>query len=299
MAKTYYRVIRKLAFEKGPQSDAPKPYFNALLRSLPNPATRWLNNVSVTPVIGSRIWVQRAMRGTHEPALDLLLAASLRPGDLMVDVGAQKGLVTVMAAKLVGSAGRVIAIEPDQSNITIFREALKRNAATNVELRPVAASSHNGKGWYVREAYAGLISASNQNEEGIGSLIDTVRLDSMLMEAKALPRLVKVDVDGPEMDVVIGLGELLNRSDAPVLAVECSRYWERFGWTFGRAHRYLAERGYRIAVGHRTADRLSWIEDPASLPAGWGTLKGLAFNFFCFKPGSHDDVIAEWATKYQ
>src|SRR5580658_10208738 len=65
--------------------------------------------------------------GTSEPEIQELLAANVKPGSVMWDVGANVGFLTLIAARLVGPNGQVVAFEPLPSNC----EAIRRNLALN------------------------------------------------------------------------------------------------------------------------------------------------------------------------
>src|SRR5277367_492175 len=72
----------------------------------------------------SAAMVQRAM-GVYEPAKYALIRRHLRPGMTFIDVGANKGDFTVLAAQLVGKSGTVISIEPEPENHSILQHSLE------------------------------------------------------------------------------------------------------------------------------------------------------------------------------
>src|SRR5438132_1248238 len=69
--------------------------------------------------------------GTSEPAMQKALLRILRPGMYVYDVGANVGFITVLAAKLVGSAGRVVAFEPVATNAEQIEHNVRLNAFAN------------------------------------------------------------------------------------------------------------------------------------------------------------------------
>lgn len=68
----------------------------------------------------------------------------LRPGLTVVDVGANIGLYTALAARAVGPAGRVIALEPEPETFGFLMQTIAANAFTNVEPHQLAASAAPG-----------------------------------------------------------------------------------------------------------------------------------------------------------
>ena len=75
----------------------------------------------------------------YEPHLRRFLAQSVRPGQVVVDVGANIGCLTFQAARLVGDRGRVIAIEPNPDNVQLLYAGILMNAWANVQVCPCAA----------------------------------------------------------------------------------------------------------------------------------------------------------------
>jgi FkbM family methyltransferase len=83
--------------------------------------------------------------GTYEPHIVAFYRARLRPGMSVVDVGANIGFHALHAARLVGPAGRVLAVEPDPGNAALLKLSLEllRDAAP-VDLVEAALSDADG-----------------------------------------------------------------------------------------------------------------------------------------------------------
>jgi FkbM family methyltransferase len=149
-----------------------------------------------------------------------LMQAVVRPGDTVVDVGANIGYNAVFAAALVGPGGKVIAIEPAGDNLDVLQRNVAANHLTNIEVRPVAA----GRVRETREFFLrGEISAVNSfyrdsvYAEVTGVVqVPVERLDDICDRA---PRVVKIDVEGAELDVLGGMSRLL-RTPGLILIVE-------------------------------------------------------------------------------
>src|SRR5277367_4558563 len=85
------------------------------------------------------------LAGDYEAHLVPVFERFCRPGMTVVDVGANLGLYTLLASKLVGPTGRVVAIEPSSENCRLILLSVEANRAENVELLPLALD--RGRGW--------------------------------------------------------------------------------------------------------------------------------------------------------
>jgi len=144
------------------------------------------------------------------------------PGWTVVDVGAHQGIFTLDAARRVGSAGRVIAVEPFAFN----RELLERNVAAN-ELGNVsvcaqaAAETRETKTLYATPLSTGWQSLVLTGEGRVPMPIEAERLDAIL-SARGVGRvdLLKIDVEGAWRLVFAGAPELLAQRPRVVMEVE-------------------------------------------------------------------------------
>jgi FkbM family methyltransferase len=160
--------------------------------------------------------------GTNELPVQHALAALLSPGDTCFDVGANVGFFTLIAARLVGRRGRVVAFEPGPDNLQVLRQNLAANAATQVTVSASAVSNTDGSGRLRLADYSGGHSlAPPQATEASGVIaVDTVTLDAFVRDHDiGAPDVVKIDVEGAEPAVLEGMATLLDEH-RPVLVVE-------------------------------------------------------------------------------
>jgi FkbM family methyltransferase len=163
-----------------------------------------------------------ATAGVYEWAPTEMVRRYLKEGDVFVDVGANIGYYSLIAARRVGGSGRVVAFEP----YAPVRERLMRNITLNqplrVEVREEAVSNASGRGFLSppqsgdNDGTAGLV-----YEEAGAIEIRRERLDAALAETP--PDFVKVDVEGHEAAVFEGMSGLLERDVAPSLMFESFR----------------------------------------------------------------------------
>ena len=143
--------------------------------------------------------------GRREAAQMELLASLIRPADVVWDVGAHHGYVTLLASARVGPAGVVHAFEPGASNREILERHLRWNRRTNVVVHDCALGAYDG------DAQFGGGGTSKQARLGAGSEVVRVRTVGSLLSSgdASAPDFVKIDVEGAEADVLAnGLRDL-------------------------------------------------------------------------------------------
>jgi FkbM family methyltransferase len=168
--------------------------------------------VHESDAIGYSILVGRVF----DPCVTETVHRLVDPGDVVVDVGANVGYMTSLAAVRAGPSGRVIAVEPHPS---VF-ELLRANAASwsrqselaPIELHRAALSSRDGVGTIVAgPAFAhnmGLSHLAGEGETGSHE-VELRRLDELV--AGASIGLLKIDVEGHETEVLRGASSLIER----------------------------------------------------------------------------------------
>jgi FkbM family methyltransferase len=201
----------------------------------------------LVPNIQDPIALHLFVNGVYEPATEKFLSLYLKQDAIFVDVGANIGFFTVTAAKKIGPLGRVLAIEASPSIFPYLANNVSRNKVENVSLYCGAAYKENRESLNFYEAPRGKF--------GMGSVaprfheapvaIKARKLDDLLIQEK-IKRVdvMKVDVEGGELDVFKGAEKLLSRADAPMIIFEfCD--WAESGDS-GAAQRFLRDLGYSL-----------------------------------------------------
>jgi FkbM family methyltransferase len=152
--------------------------------------------------------------GAHSPVLLRNLRRILSPGDWAIDVGANVGLVTSRLCALVGPTGAVWAIEPLPRNVDKLEALKSRNELPQLSVFGVALSSQNGTARLRLPARGGGAFGSFVATWDTAGEVDvpTTRLDS-LVASRPHPdrlRLLKVDAEGSEPQVLLGATETLS-----------------------------------------------------------------------------------------
>ena len=196
--------------------------------------------------------------GVWEPNLTRWTQERLRPGDTFVDVGANLGYYSLLAAGLVADTGRVVAIEASPAITAQLNHNLKLNGTTNVRTVNAAASDRVGtislyRGPSHNTSQTSIIAGDGFTYE---SEIAAQPLCEILSAAEiATARIVKIDVEGAEWSVIAGLAPCLaqTRPDLEILVEVSPPRLAVFGRnaddvieTFGSAgfHPYTIENDY-------------------------------------------------------
>lgn len=168
----------------------------------------------------------RAGNFVHDEPEFGLLAQWVKEGDWVLDVGANIGIFSARLSQLVGSTGRVIAVEPVPSTFRVLVHNSRLFAHPNVtplniaiSSQPAVANMHipTTSSGLPALARASLVSSAEQN--GHKSNVQVVCL-SLAQTAFPHPiAFVKVDVEGHEAQVLEGLATMLQR-DRPRLVIE-------------------------------------------------------------------------------
>jgi len=187
--------------------------------------------------------------GLYKLGVQKCIAERLRPGGCFIDVGANIGFFSLLAAKLTGSDGQVVAIEPVPANAELVKANAVLNGFGNVTVVRAAAG------------------AANRLPDARGRLpVPVLSLDGLVSHLRLPPpTMVRIDVKGAELEVLAGMPGNLSRHhpdilfevDAPGMAEAEARY--------AKVSEALAHSGYEVR-------RL----ETAYPPQGWGVLNGIA-----------------------
>jgi len=172
--------------------------------------------------------------GELEPGVRRLIQKILHPTDVFVDVGANIGMHTIAAGKNVQQGGRVIAFEPYPPTMHLLEQSIFLNGlAETVELKPYAVANVAGEVPFYMGATSGhhslYVPADASPLKTVS--VPVVRLDDVLGR-DLIVKLVKVDVEGAEIDVVKGGLSILQAQSNIGLIVEFGlSHIERAGYT--------------------------------------------------------------------
>ena len=177
---------------------------------------------------GLRYW--RTDLSKVDPDLLRLVARLVKPGMSVWDVGANVGLFTFAAAFKTSNSGAVLAVEADADNVNLLLRTARAGDQARVAPVQVLSAAVAGPGSRVRRLNIASRARSSNFLAGHGAsqtggvqesrVVVSVTLDELLQEF-AEPSLVKIDVEGAELEVLRGATTLLQRI-RPTIVVEVS-----------------------------------------------------------------------------
>lgn len=174
-----------------------------------------------------------AISGVWEIQVTEALRARLAPGGVCIDIGAHVGYFTLLASKLVGPSGHVYAFEPAPSSYSELCSNLELNSVTNVTALCLAAGDRDGeellyespRGNTGASSIRPLLDAPAVEDDRLraATSVEMRRADAVV-PASDLSRvsLVKIDVEGYEVEVLRGLEAIFEAGGRPAIIVEVS-----------------------------------------------------------------------------
>jgi FkbM family methyltransferase len=193
--------------------------------------------------------------GAHEPAMIRWVRDILRPGGIFVDVGANEGYFSIIAARRCGPSGRVYAVEPQEVCHVALRENMKLNGCDNIEIVPVLVSDHCGElALHLHTATnTGATSVWRQSRSGIRSVRTVCWPLEFLLDRKSIGTvdLLKIDIEGAEYEAVMGSQQLFRSGRIRAIALEVHpEILAERGLRDSTIHEFLLDSGYRVEVSH-------------------------------------------------
>ncbi len=174
------------------------------------------------------------MHGPWEPCETKLMIRLLRPGATFIDVGAHIGYYSLLAASIVGCKGRVFSFEPSPNNFRLLKGNVRMNGYSEIiAVENLAVSTQNERlSLYLSEYNTGdhrvyatteaddiIFNASKRRKAFV--TVPSIRLDDYLPKHGILRiDAIKIDVQGAELSVLLGLKETLRRSARVLLFIE-------------------------------------------------------------------------------
>ncbi len=232
-------VLAKIISNKTPSSRIGR-FFRAPLR---NTVIGVARNVGISfPLASKLIWgdnfngvVPEAVtsliwrHGFYEEATSIFILQNLKHGGRFVDIGAHFGYFTILASRIVGAEGRVVAVEAMPETYKLLKNNIDKNSLDNVESYEMAASSKKQtlifKDFGIVNSSANTSSVARgvmANKEAFGRevKVNGAPLDGVLNKANsARIDMIKIDAESSEEDVLLGLRETLEKHK-PIMLIE-------------------------------------------------------------------------------
>ena len=162
--------------------------------------------------------------GALEPDSEQAALTLLRSGMTFYDIGANLGWLSLIAARLVGPSGKVVSFEPLDTNVRIVEHNLRANGFDNAAVIAIALGNTDGPAQFLRSSDPswGMLAGSGLKPgDFVAETTVTVRrLDNAVREFRLPPpQMMKIDVEGGEVDVLRGAEKTIATS-RPVMLIE-------------------------------------------------------------------------------
>ena len=172
-----------------------------------------------------------AITQIHEEATTNLFKKAVREKDIIVDLGANIGYFTLLAARLTGKEGKVYSFEPEPKNYSYLIKNIKLNNYDNVLAMQEAVSDKNGRiklyicehdtGHHTINQYGGIKNYKpNTDNKEIFIEIDTVTLDDFLRDKEKTVDVIKMDIEGAEMLALSGMEQTIKQNQNLKMFIE-------------------------------------------------------------------------------
>ena len=167
--------------------------------------------------IGATIKTTRS----YEPHVTTQVVSKLKEGDVFVDLGANIGYFTLMAAAIVGQKGHVHAFEPIKGNVELLAKSLEENAFQNVTIYPIAVAEERTTfkldlcGSASNSRVLDL-SESSAVEDELEHIVEAYPLDEVLKECSRIDT-IKMDIEGAEARAWMGMKEIVQRFEPEII----------------------------------------------------------------------------------
>jgi FkbM family methyltransferase len=177
---------------------------------------------------------------SYEPHVADAIVKHLKSGDVFLDLGANIGYFTLLAASIVKDNGKVISFEPNQYNRQLLYASIVENQFKNITVYPFAVSdsqqilrlmTSGSNGWVVE-----------LSEESVNyQLVQSVVLDELLQAEKQI-NVIKMDIEGHEPIALRGMERIINKH-RPIIFTEFHPYAVREGYL-----KQLTQYNYRLFI---------------------------------------------------
>jgi FkbM family methyltransferase len=205
------------------------------------------------------------INGVWEAQESAFLDNNLKSGDVFVDVGAHVGYYSLLAAKLVGESGKVVAVEPNPPTIVRLEKDIALNPFKNILVQKVACTDKETtlKFYQASLENSGNSSMSQGNaKDGKEITVRGVPLDK-IVEDLGIKRvdMVKIDVEGGEMSVLGGMTNII-ATYHPKFAIDLKDdLLKNMGSSLAAAKALFIKNGYTLQA-FDGIDNYYWVHPP-------------------------------------
>ena len=192
------------------------------------------------------------------------IQAYLRPGDNFLDVGANVGVYTVLAASCIGESGSVDAFEPMEATARRIEEQVSLNGLENVEVHRLAVGDQNqivDFGYADNSAMMHMQRDGESEEEALH--VHGIRLDDFKPGKQYA--MGKMDIEGAEPLALQGALNHLSHANPPVWLLELAGYSQFYGMDSDEVIRFLKSNGFECGIYLPDTRQILFTDQPWTL----------------------------------
>ena len=228
-----------------------------------------------------------------EPYTTEVIKQNISNGDLVMDIGANIGYFTLIMAKGIKENGKVFSFEPEPKNFELLKKNVEINNYSNVILEKKAIGNKTG--------IAKLYLADRKNNifhSGMHRIfrsdlvsqisnpvsINIIKLDDYLQDLKFIKkiRLIKIDVEGAEFDVLKGMSKILDENKGIKIVMEfSSENLEDYGSNPSDVMDFLINKGFKLSIINEVEKRMEEITGIKGIIDS--EAKKIGLNIFCIR----------------
>jgi FkbM family methyltransferase len=218
------------------------------IRAIGHALLPYLVSRSLYNSIHGFVAARRITSGKRYEAGISLLSEIVRPGDAVIDIGANQGLYSYYLSQLVGPAGKVYAFEPIPYNLRIL--ARIAHGRSNIIVRPVGCGEQNETTEFFipishRAPIGGWAHRKASVDKGPGEIVraNIIRLDDEITKPISF---IKCDIEGAELFALKGASKILERWRPTVICEIFEPWCLRFGITKKQTLGFFLDLGYTV-----------------------------------------------------
>ena len=172
--------------------------------------------------------------------------------ETVFDIGAHIGLCTLPISKVLGPKGRCYAFEPAEINLRYLRRHIALNSCSNVEVVPflVGSMTKDMVTFYESDEVSGMHSRSDvvtQKHDGYKlTTKPQVSVDDFCRSIGRVPDLIKIDVEGAEFDVLLGLRTILTQHRPSIILSVHPRHLAGMKISVDHLMRFINDIDYKV-----------------------------------------------------
>ncbi len=183
---------------------------------------------------------------------------------IVIDIGSCIGYYALMLSKKVGNSGKVMAFEPEFKNFDLLQKNIEINKLQNIKAINSAVGNNNGKSFLSISSSPGQHCISKHANENV---IKICRLDDFI-EKKSYKKIafVKIDVEGFELEILKGMGNILQNSEKITIQMEYApQHLDDYNFNYQEFIDFLSSNNLKVRYWNLINNKLLTIKNPSWL----------------------------------